>query len=165
MRGRPDRDRLAVWTYEEAGEQIPIGDPSVTDAERAAAGRETLAERFAAALPDNRKRAASQYATAGLPDGQDLRAQEYLPGRNRRRFDAHLRFVTDEVIPCIPHYLAAGTLEPGFRRSTRHWAERLARAGLPYRHEEWIGGHDQKWWEQQLPVALGWLLRARPLRA
>ena len=59
----------------------------------------------------------------------------------------------------FPHYLAAGTLEPGFRRSTRQWAERLANAGLPYRHEEWIGGHDQKWWEQQLPVALGWLLR------
>jgi enterochelin esterase-like enzyme len=410
MRGCPDRDRLAVWTYEEAGEQIPNGDPSVTDAERAAAGRETLAERFAAVMPDNRQRAASQYAATGLPDGQDimrvwqprdpaelrarlseppvalwseddvlhvlwqgqadevqlwggvqprlwpvagtddlweaslrircldeavislavasrqaggdwptqlpdvrvwrgprapvvpvaeplrgaveehtlssqalrterqltvyqppdprwpvpgclladgeavrgfapalewaigagaippvrlvglhnalgsldarsdLRAQEYLPGRNRRRFDAHLRFVTDEVIPWanerfgpvagrwvaagfsngavwaiaagqrrpdligavaafsagvvpqrisgaarsarIPHYLAAGTLEPWFRRSTRQWAERLAKAGLPYRHEEWIGGHDQKWWEQQLPVALGWLLQA-----
>ena len=38
------------------------------------------------------------------------------------------------------------------------WAERLDRAGLPYRHEEWTGGHDQVWWEQQLPVALGWLL-------
>ena len=47
MRCRPDRDRLAVWTYEEAGEEIPNGDPSVTDAERAAAGRETLEERFA----------------------------------------------------------------------------------------------------------------------
>ena len=148
----------------------------------------------------------------------DLRAQEYLPGRNRLRFDAHLRFVTGEVIPWaderfgpvagpwiaagfsngaawaiaaaqrrpdligsvaafsagvvpqrisgaarsagIRHYLAAGTLEPGFRQSTRRWAERLARAGLGYRHEEWIGGHDQEWWKQQLPVALGWLLRA-----
>ena len=58
------------------------------------------------------------------------------------------------------HYLAAGTLEPGFRRSTREWAERLRRAGLPCRHEEWTGGHDQVWWQQQLPVALGWLLRA-----
>ncbi len=410
MRGRPDRDRLAVWTYEEAGEEIPNGDLSVSDAERAAAGRETLAERFAAVLPGNRSRAASRYAAAGLPDGQDimrvwrprdpaelrarltepplavwseddvlhvlwqgqaaevqlwggvqprlwpvvgtddlweaslrirrldeavislvvasrqaggdwpaqipdvriwrgllapaeppagplrgtveehsldskalrtrrpltvyqppdpgrpvpgclladgeavrgfapalesaieagavppvllvglhharrppgsrsdLRAQEYLPGRNRRRFDAHLRFVTDEVIAWaderfgpvagpwvaagfsngaawaiaagqrrpdligavaalsagvvpqrissaarsarIAHYLAAGTLEPGFRRSTRQWAERLVKAGLPCRHEEWIGGHDQQWWEQQLPVALGWLLRA-----
>jgi enterochelin esterase-like enzyme len=41
----------------------------------------------------------------------------------------------------------------------RQWAERLDRAGLPYRHEEWTGGHDQVWWARQLPVALGWLLR------
>ena len=58
----------------------------------------------------------------------------------------------------VRHYLAAGTLEPGFRRSTREWAERLDRAGLACRHEEWTGGHDQVWWDQQLPVALGWLL-------
>src|SRR5262249_55496707 len=32
-------------------------------------------------------------------NGPDLRAQEYLPGHNRRRFDAHLRFVADEVVP------------------------------------------------------------------
>ena len=408
MRAIPGPDRLAVWTYEEAGEEIPCGDPSVTDAERAAAGRETLAERFAAVLPGNRGRAAERYTAGGLPDGEDvarvwqprdpaelrarltepplaiwscgdvlhvlwqgdadevqlyggvqprlwpvagtddlwevslrirrldqavismvvasrraggdwprqipdirvwrgpqapaaaaprellgsiwthallsaalrgereltvyqppgtgrplpgcvladgeavrqfaptldsaieagaippvllvgvhnapgaltsasdLRAQEYLPGRNRRRFDAHLRFVTGEVLPWaderfgpvsgpwvaagfsngaawaiaaaqrrpdligavaafsagvvprrisgaarsagVRHYLAAGTLEPGFRRSTRQWAERLDRAGLPCRHEEWAGGHDQMWWEQQLPVALGWLL-------
>jgi enterochelin esterase-like enzyme len=60
----------------------------------------------------------------------------------------------------VRHYLAAGTLEPGFRRSTREWAERLDRAGLACRHEEWTGGHDQLWWQQQLPVALGWLLQA-----
>src|SRR5216684_2869036 len=58
------------------------------------------------------------------------------------------------------HYLAAGTLEPGFRRSSRERAERLRRAGHPCRHEEWAGGHDQVWRQQQLPVALGWLLRA-----
>ena len=58
------------------------------------------------------------------------------------------------------HYLAAGTPEPGFRRSSREWTERLRRARLPCRHEEWIGGHDQVWRRQQLPVALGWLLRA-----
>jgi enterochelin esterase-like enzyme len=410
MAAMPCQDRLAVWTYEEAGEEIPQGDPWVTDAERAAAGRETLAERFAAVLPRNRGRAAERYTAGDLPDGQDvvrvwqprdpaelrarltepplaiwssgdvlhvlwqgdadevqlyggvqprlwpvaetddlwevslrirhldqavismvvasrraggdwprqipdirvwrgphasaaaaprelhgslwthtlpsaalrgereltvyeppgasrpvpgcvladgesvrqfaptlesaieagavppvllvglhnapgaltpvsdLRAQEYLPGYNRRRFDAHLLFVTSEVLPWaderfgpvagpwvaagfsngaawaiaaaqrrpdligavaalsagvvprqirsaarsagVRHYLAAGTLEPGFRRSTREWAERLNRAGLACRHEEWTGGHDQAWWEQQLPVALGWLLRA-----
>src|ERR1700730_17087102 len=68
----PDRDRLAGWTYEEAGEQIPNGDPSVTDAERAAAGRETLAERFAAGLPGNRGRGAERHPAGGLPDGEDV---------------------------------------------------------------------------------------------
>lgn len=146
----------------------------------------------------------------------DRRAQEYLPGHNRRRFDAHLGFVVDEVIPWatqhhgastepwvaagfsnggawavaaaqrrpevfaavaafsvgvvpgrisgkarvagVRHYLAAGTLEPSFRRVTRQWAERLRRAGLDCRYHEWVGGHDHLWWEQQLPAALGWLL-------
>ena len=72
MRAMPGRDRLAVWTFEEAGEEIPNGDPSVTDAERAAAGRETLAERFAAVLPGNRRRAAERYTAGGLPDGEDV---------------------------------------------------------------------------------------------
>jgi hypothetical protein len=82
MRGRPGCDRLAVSTYEEAGEEIPNGDPSVTDAERAAAGRETLAERFAALLlggsaarPVQRasgttsRRARSSPASGGPPGG------------------------------------------------------------------------------------------------
>jgi enterochelin esterase-like enzyme len=146
----------------------------------------------------------------------DRRAQEYLPGHHRRRFDAHLGFVVDEVIPWatrrhgaaggpwvaagfsnggawavaaaqrrpevfawvaafsvgvvpgritgkarvagVRHYLAAGTLETGFRRATRQWAERLQRAGLDCRYHEWVGGHDHPWWKQQLPAALGWLL-------
>jgi enterochelin esterase-like enzyme len=407
MRGRPARDRLAVWTYTEHGEEIPCGDPSVSDAERAAAGRETLAERQQAVLPGNPSRAAAQYP-AGLPDGEDMarvwvrrdpaalsarlgetpltawaegdvlhvlwrgtadevmlgagvqprlwpvegaaglweaslrisrldeavisivavprragsdqpgrmpdqlvwrgpraaalpsveqpagqldehtldsaalrgprqvtvyrppgaagplpgciladgqsalgfaqvlepailagdvppillvgvhnaadpgrpwpdrRGQEYLPGHSRTRFNAHLDFVTGEVIPWaarhlraaggpwisagfsnggvwaiaaaqrrpdvftavaafsagvvprqiagraraarVRHYLAAGTLEAGFRSATRQWAERLQRAGLPCRYQEWIGGHDGFWWDQQLPAALAWLL-------
>jgi hypothetical protein len=72
MAAMPCQDRLAVWTYEEAGEEIPQGDPWVTDAERAAAGRETLAERFAAVLPRNRGRAAERYTAGDLPDGQDV---------------------------------------------------------------------------------------------
>jgi enterochelin esterase-like enzyme len=162
---------------------------------------------------------------AVLPDprGPDLRAMEYLPGHDREQFDAHLAFVTDEVLPWaaerfgppggrfgrragpwvaagfsnggawaiaaaqrrpdvfgavaafsagvvpgkvsraarsagVRHYLGAGLLEPGFRRATGEWADRIARAGLPGRHEEWVGGHDHLWWEQRLPVALGWLL-------
>jgi enterochelin esterase-like enzyme len=146
----------------------------------------------------------------------DRRGQEYLPGHNRRRFDAHLHFVTGEVVPWaashfgaadgpwaaagfsnggawaiaaaqrrpdvfttvaalsagvvphrltskaraarVRHYLAAGTLEAGFRTATGQWAQRLQRAGLPCRHHEWVGGHDHLWWDQQLPVALAWLL-------
>jgi enterochelin esterase-like enzyme len=138
------------------------------------------------------------------------------PGHSRPRFNAHLDFVTGEVIPwaasrCgaadgpwvsagfsnggawaiaaaqrrpdvftavaafsagvvprqitgraraarVRHYLAAGTLEAGFRSATRQWAERLRRAGLPCRYQEWIGGHDGFWWDQQLPAALAWLL-------
>jgi hypothetical protein len=193
MRGRPDRDWLAVWTYEEAGEQIPAGDPSVTDAERAAADRETLAERFAAVLPDNRERAADRYAAGGLPDGQDVvrgcgglaTKPSCAPvpgclladGEAVRWFAPALEAaILAETVPpvlLIGLHNALGALSsrsdlraqeylpgPGFRRSTRQWAERLTKAGLPCRHEEWIGGHDQKWWEQQLPVALGWLLRA-----
>jgi hypothetical protein len=259
MRARPCRDPLAVWTFEEAGEEIPNGDPSVTDAERAAAGRETLAERFAAVLPGNRRRAAERYTAGGLPDGEDV-ARVWRPrdpaGLRARLTEPPLAIwssgdvlevlwqgqadevqlyggvqprlwpveETDDlwevslrirgldqavisvtvasrqaggdwprqipdvrvwrrpdligavaalsagVVPrqirsaarsaSVRHYLAAGALEPGFRRSTRGWAERLNRAGLACRHEEWTGGHDQVWWEQQLPVALGWLLRA-----
>ena len=154
-------------------------------------------------------------APGALTSGSDLRAQEYLPGLNRRRFDAHLRFVTGEVLPwagerfgpvdgpwvaagfsngaawaiaaaqrrpdlfgavaafsagVVPSGSAAAAVrpDPALPRG-RHaraavppvdpeWAERLARAGLPCRHEEWVGGHDPLWWERQLPVALGWLL-------
>jgi hypothetical protein len=63
----------------------------------------------------------------------------------------------------VRHYLAAGTLETGFRLATRQWAERLQCAGLPCHNQEWVGqewvgGDDHFWWDQQLPVALAWLL-------
>jgi enterochelin esterase-like enzyme len=61
----------------------------------------------------------------------------------------------------VRHYLAAGTLEPGFRRGTAEWAARLDRAGMSYAHREWAGGHDNWWWQVHLPAALGWLLAAQ----
>ena len=61
----------------------------------------------------------------------------------------------------VRHYLAAGTLEPGFRRGTAAWAARLDRTGMAYAHVEWAGGHDGWWWHAQLPAALGWLLAAQ----
>jgi enterochelin esterase-like enzyme len=58
----------------------------------------------------------------------------------------------------VRHYLAAGILEEGFRRSTLEWATRLRRAGVPCSHHEWPGGHDPFWWQRTLPDALAWLL-------
>jgi enterochelin esterase-like enzyme len=60
----------------------------------------------------------------------------------------------------VRHYLAAGMLEPGFRRQTSEWAARLERAGMAYTYREWAGGHDNWWWHSQLPAALAWLLAA-----
>jgi len=147
-------------------------------------------------------------------DRSELRAQEYLPRYKPRRFAAHLAFVTGEVIPWavssfpvgggrwvsagfsngaawaigaaqrrpdvfggvagfsagmvpkrvagtsrgVRHYLAAGTLEEGFRLPTLEWASRLRRAGVPCSHHEWAGGHDPFWWQRTLPEALAWLL-------
>jgi hypothetical protein len=62
---RPAPDPLAVWTCVEAGEEIACGDPSVTDQQRAAAGRETVAVRSRALLQENRRRAAEQHAAGG----------------------------------------------------------------------------------------------------
>jgi hypothetical protein len=69
---QPFVDPLAVQTFIEAGEEVAYGDPSVSDEQRAAAGRETLAERSRALLEANRRRAAEQYAAGGLPDDQDV---------------------------------------------------------------------------------------------
>ncbi|MFI6734131.1 hypothetical protein ACIBI9_14470 [Nonomuraea sp. NPDC050451] len=61
----------------------------------------------------------------------------------------------------IPRYLAAGTLEggPGFRECARWLASALAEAGIPHRHEEWVGGHDPYWWRVHLLAGLTWLVR------
>jgi enterochelin esterase-like enzyme len=147
-------------------------------------------------------------------DRTDRRSQEYLPRHAPRWFAAHLSFVTDEVIPWaaaefdvaagpwitagfsngaawavgsavrrsdlfggaaglslgmaparipaaargVRQFLAAGTLEPHFRRATREYAQRLRRAGVPAVHREWVGGHDSLWWRHTLPGALAWLL-------
>jgi enterochelin esterase-like enzyme len=61
----------------------------------------------------------------------------------------------------VRHYLAAGTLEPPFRRQTSEWAARLERAGMTATYREWTGGHDSWWWQAQLPTALTWLLADR----
>jgi len=71
-------DRLAVSTRRVHGERVAYSDPRTSDAERAAAGRETVAQRFRALLPANREHAAAQYAEGGLPDGQEA-ARVWFP--------------------------------------------------------------------------------------
>jgi len=72
VRCQPASDPLTVWTFVQAGEEIASGDLSVTDQQRAAAGRETVAERRRALLEPNHRRAAEQYAAGGLPNGEDV---------------------------------------------------------------------------------------------
>ena len=66
--------------------------------------------------------------------------------------------ITSRVAWLASATLAAAPLETGFRLATRQWAERLQCAGLPCHNQEWVGGDDHFWWDQQLPVALAWLL-------
>jgi hypothetical protein len=154
---------------EEHGERVAAGDWQVTDAERAAAGRETVTGRFLALLPANRERAARRYADGGLPDGEEM-VRVWLPRDPAelatRLGGKQLTAWAEDDVPHrvargsrqVRHYLAAGTLERGFRHGTSEWAGRLDRSGTPYTHREWAGGHDNWWWRVQLPTALAWLL-------
>lgn len=56
------------------------------------------------------------------------------------------------------HYLAAGTLEEGFRRVTASWAAQVAGAGGACAHVELVSGHDHRMWEMQFPVAVAWAI-------
>lgn len=72
MFGTRDGDPLTVWTAMVAGEEVAFSDPDVSDARRAAAGRETAAERTRGLLAGNRERAAASYAAGALPEGQQM---------------------------------------------------------------------------------------------
>ncbi len=52
------------------------------------------------------------------------------------------------------HYLCAGSLEEGFERSTRRWAEVVRAAGAEVLHRTWVSGHDPVMWDGELPKAL-----------
>jgi enterochelin esterase-like enzyme len=54
------------------------------------------------------------------------------------------------------HYLLAGTLEAGFRRSTHEWARRLSGRGVEVEHRERVCGHDPLMWQEELPAAIRW---------
>ncbi|AQZ67965.1 unnamed protein product [[Actinomadura] parvosata subsp. kistnae] len=64
-----------------------------------------------------------------------------------------------DVTVRAPRYLAAGTIESGFRDCARDLAAILSGAGIAHRHEEWVGGHDPYWWWVHLVEGLRWILR------
>jgi len=72
MPGKRDRDSLAVKTMVVAGEEVAFSHPYITDAQRAAAGRETVAGRTRALLEANRERAAARYAAGWLADSEEV---------------------------------------------------------------------------------------------
>jgi hypothetical protein len=72
MPGKRDPDSLAVRTMVMAGEEVAVSHPYVTDAQRMAAGRETVAGRTRALLEANRERAAARYAAGWLADGEEV---------------------------------------------------------------------------------------------
>ena len=54
------------------------------------------------------------------------------------------------------HYLCAGSLEEGFERGTRRWADVVRAAGAEVLHRTWVSGHDPVMWGGELPRALEW---------
>lgn len=59
------------------------------------------------------------------------------------------------------HYLCAGSLEEGFERGTRQWAQILRAAGAEVVHRSWVSGHDPVMWDGELPRALEWTYGSR----
>lgn len=59
------------------------------------------------------------------------------------------------------HYLCAGSLEEGFERGTRRWAEVVRAAGAKIVHRTWVSGHDPVMWDGELPKALEWAYGSR----
>ncbi|SEG76954.1 Enterochelin esterase [Thermomonospora echinospora] len=56
-------------------------------------------------------------------------------------------------------WLAAGTLEPGFRKVTGRWADALERAGVEHVHRVRVAAHDPAMWGQEVAAALPWIFR------
>jgi hypothetical protein len=111
MGGKTDADPFAVRTMTSCGEEIAFSDPYVSDEQRAAAGRETVAERMRALLPVNRRRAAAAYAAGGLPDGQEV-LRVWCPRdaaalRERLGDSRYVLWAEDDIL----HVLWRGTAE------------------------------------------------------
>lgn len=204
-----ERRRLHVYLPPDHDRRDPVGVLYATDGRVSAELIEPLI--LAGRIPP--------IVSVGVPFGEDpgadRRAQEYLPGFNPERFEAHRRFFVEEVsvwaeaelgvaagrkfrsvfgvsngaafaaamgvrhpehfgtiiafslaiTGAAPtwepdeaprHYLCAGSLEEGFERGTRQWAEIVRAAGAEVVHRSWVSGHDPLMWDGELPRALEW---------
>jgi enterochelin esterase-like enzyme len=53
-------------------------------------------------------------------------------------------------------YFVAGTLEPFFRENTTRWARALRDAGADVVVTERVGSHGGLFWQEELPLMVGW---------
>jgi enterochelin esterase-like enzyme len=58
--------------------------------------------------------------------------------------------------PRARFYFLAGTLEEGFHRNTRQFAQKLWRRRFTSLFRERVCGHDYLMWQEELPAALAW---------
>jgi enterochelin esterase-like enzyme len=61
--------------------------------------------------------------------------------------------------PLPRYYLAAGTKEGGFRKTTRAIAKTLERLGVTHVYYQREAGHDFSFWAAELPQAIRWAFR------
>lgn len=138
-------------------EYLPHADPRRFEAHRRFFMEEVpaWAERQLAVARDPACR-----AVAGYSNGAVLASA--LGCRNPDRIGAVIAFSLGLPPPLHPgrrptrHYLLAGTLEPGFRRATGRWAERLRAAGVEVEERVRVCGHDPLMWQEELPAAVRW---------
>ncbi|GAA3542987.1 hypothetical protein GCM10022419_023950 [Nonomuraea rosea] len=101
--------------------------------------------------------------TAGFSNGAAfaLAAADRRPDRIAAAVALSPNLLPGQLVAGVrtPRYLAAGTIEPGFRECARMLAERLTERGVEHVHQEWQGGHDPYWWRVHLVAGLAWLTR------
>jgi enterochelin esterase-like enzyme len=62
-----------------------------------------------------------------------------------------------ELPTSVPRtYLVAGTLEPFFRDNAARWAVALRNAGADVVMTERVGSHGDAFWQEELPLMVGW---------
>ena len=90
---RVKQDKLLVWTYVDGDEDVACGEPDVSDDDRRAAGRPTLAELTRECRTRNRERAVERGRIPDLPDGLEF-ARVWTP---RDPAELHRHVQTDDL--------------------------------------------------------------------